>query len=375
MLRIVHIITGLGSGGAEAMLCKLVAELHAKMFQQHVISLSDFGNAGEDIRRLGVPVTALGMRRDRPNPLAVVRLIALLRATEPHLVQTWMYHANLIGGIAARRVLGLPVVWNIRRGRLDRRTDRRGTLWTSRACAALSRKMPAQIVCCSHSSRDWHCRHGYARSKMTVIPNGFDLSRFAPDADARRAVRAELGIPDNSAVLGLVARFDPPKDHETFVRAAALVHRHMPEAHFVLCGERVDSTNTQLTSWIRSVGIQNSCRLLGPRRDVKRIFAAIDILSSTSIIEGFPNVIGEAMACEVPCVVTDVGESSRIVGDAGRVVAPKDPAATARACIDLLSMPRQARVELGIAARRRIADEFSIQSVARQYSNLYEDLA
>ena len=375
MIRIAHIITGLGVGGAEAMLCKLVAGLDTKMFQQHVISLNDFGAAGQEIRRLGIPVAALGMGRNWPNPSAILRLASLLGAHQPDVVQTWMYHANLIGSIASLRARHAAVVWNIRRGRLDRHTDRRSTLWTSKACAALSRKIPSRIVCCSHSSRDWHCGQGYADSRMMVIPNGFDLSRFAPDAEARRTLRSELGIPDSSPLAGLVARFDPPKDHETFVRAAALLSRERPDAYFVLCGDRVDSTNARLIGWIRSAGIQHRCRLLGPRKDVARIFASLDVLISPSIIEGFPNAIGEAMACAVPCVVSDVGDSSRIVGRVGRVVPPRDPPAMARALADLLSMPREARIELGMAGRRRIAEKFSIQSVVRQYSNLYQDLA
>jgi glycosyltransferase involved in cell wall biosynthesis len=169
----------------------------------------------------------------------------------------------------------------------------------------------------------------------------------------------------------LVARFDPQKDHQTFVEGAAKLHMAAPEVHFILCGEGIDSSNTALAEWITRARIESCCHLLGRREDVPRITAALDIASLSSLTEGFPNVIGEAMACGVPCVVTDVGECASIVGDTGWVVAPKDPDAMAKAWLKLIEAGEGTRARLGATARRRVETEFDITAIANRYSTLY----
>ena len=215
---------------------------------------------------------------------------------------------------------------------------------------------------------------GYAGEKMVVIPNGFDLRSFHPDPEARQSVRGELGLTPSTPLVGLVARFDTEKDHRTFVQAAARLHAVMPEVHFLLCGEDVDPKNPRLTAWLTSTEVQSQCHLLGPRNDMPRMTAALDIATSSSYGEGFPNVVGEAMACGVPCVVTDTGESAMIVGDTGRVVPPRDPAAMADGWRQVLQSDCSVREALGIAARRRVESEFDIAAIARHYRELYDDI-
>jgi len=211
---------------------------------------------------------------------------------------------------------------------------------------------------------------------MLVIPNGSDLSTFKPALEARRSVRRELGLREGIPLVGLVARFDLPKDHRTFVRAAALLHDRVPEANFVLCGDGITWENPQLTEWIDAAGIRSCCHLLGRRLDVPRLTAALDVASSSSAYsEAWPLVVGEAMACGVPCVVTDIGDSALIVGDTGRVVPPKDPEALAEAWYELLAVGPDVRARLGVAARRRIEERFSLTSAIAKYEELYEGIA
>jgi glycosyltransferase involved in cell wall biosynthesis len=370
--RIVHVITGLPVGGSQMMLLKLLIAMDPQSWEAEVISLRDVGVMGERIGAMGFPVRALGMREHLRDITALGQLARTLRGRPPHVIQTWLYHADLIGGLAAWQA-GVPVIWGIRQSDLSRRDTRRSTMWIARLCARLSHRIPRRIVCCSEAARRFHTTMGYAGEKMVVIPNGFDLRSFNPDPEARRSVRQELGLTPSTPLVGLVARFDTEKDHRTFAQAAARLHALMPDVHFLLCGQGVDPRNPLLSAWLASAGVQSRSHLLGPRDDVPRLTAALDIATSSSYGEGFSNVIGEAMACGVPCVVTDVGESAAIVGDTGRVVPAKDPTALAEAWRALLEAPA-AREQLGAAARRRVESEWDITVIANRYSSLYDEL-
>jgi glycosyltransferase involved in cell wall biosynthesis len=372
---VTHIITDVSTGGAEIMLLKLVSQLDRQRFAARVISLTSSGPIGDRLEALGVPVQALGMRPGSPDPRAVLRLAGWLRANPPDLVQTWMYHADLVGGIATRLAGRAPVIWGIRNSNLDVVRSRRSTRWTVQVSALLSRWVPRCIVSCSETARRIHVGLGYAADKMIVIPNGFNLDLFCPDGQAGVSVRQELGLSAGAKLVGLVARFDPQKDHYNFVKAAAEVNARLPEAHFLLCGEGVDWENRLLAGWIDAQGLRDHFHLLGMREDIPRLSAALDVACSSSAYgEAFSNVLGEAMACGVPCAVTDVGDSAYIVGNTGKVVAPNDARALAGAVVELLELPAARRAELGMAARLRMQQSFEIQAVVNQYEQLYTSL-
>lgn len=358
------------------MLYRLLARIDRTAFDPRVVSMTDVGPIGEKIRALGIPVQALGMRRGVPDPLGLLRLARWFSSDPPHVVQTWMYQADLVGGIAAKLAGGMPVVWGIHSTGLDPRSVTRLKIWTVRACAWSSRWLPTRIVCCAKASGKVHTELGYEARKILVIPNGADTTAFRPVPEARVSVRKELGLPEGAPLVGLVARFDTPKDHHNFVRAAAILHARLPDVRFVLCGDGITRENPQLAGWIDASGLHSCCYLLGRRQDVPRLTAALDIASSSSFYgEAWPLVVGEAMACGIPCVVTDVGDSALIVGDTGRVVPPKDPEALADAWHELLTMSPGERVRLGLAARRRIEEHFSLSDAVAQYEQLYKKLA
>lgn len=374
-LSVIHLITGLSTGGAEIMLYKLLTKLDRVAFDAEVISLTDIGTVGKKIQGLDVRVQALGMRQGRPNLRGMLQLTRWLRRNPPHVIQTWMYHADLMGGVTGRLAGRIPVAWGIRHSNLDPQGNKRSTIWTARACARLSRWLPSRIVCCSEASRWVHTQLGYAADKMVVIRNGIDLDTFRPDPSARLSVRREFRIPDGALLIGLIGRLHPQKDHHNFVQAAASLHAHLPDVHFLLCGEGVSWANLKLAGWIEDAGIQDRCHLLGLRDDIPRLTASLDIASSSSYSEGFPNVIGEAMACGVPCVVTNAGDSALIVGDTGRVVPPKDRQALAMAWRELIEIGPEGRTQLGLSARRRIEENFSLPTVVARYEGLYAELA
>ena len=345
--------------------------LDRKQFTSEVISLSTRGEAGERIERAGIPVRALGMRRGPTDILKVLKLAGWLRASQPDIVQTWMYHADLLGGFAARLAVGSKIIWNIRHSTFDPDMGM-STRLIRRASAWLSSLIPTTIVACAQSAAQYHTELGYARNKMLVIPNGVDTDRFRPDAQANRDVRQKLGIPVSAPVVGLVARFHPQKDHQTFVEAAGQMLSSFPDVRFVLCGKGIDEQNEQLVGWIRASGYADQFFLLGHRSDVPRIMASFDIATSTSSHgEAFPNVVAEAMASGVPCVVTDVGDSAFIVGDTGVVAQPGNKKALIDGWLSLISLGPKERKNLGLRARARVTKEFSLEKMVAYYSSLY----
>jgi glycosyltransferase involved in cell wall biosynthesis len=368
--RVVHVITSLEEGGAQAMLHKLLS-VRGAAGDDMVVTLTDEGAIGPKIAELGVPVIALGMKRGRPSPTAALRLVRLLRERRPDVVQTWMYHADLLGGAAAG-LLRIPVVWGVRHDRLLGR-DSRLTRLTRRVCALLSRFVPARIVCNSAAALRTHAAAGYARDKLLVVPNGFELSRFRPDAEARGAIRRALGVPEDAPLVGLVARYHPHKDHATFLAAASMIREQLPGVRFVLCGDGVDWDNRGLVGAIDAADLRANVHLLGSRSDVERIMAALDVACLTSRTESFPNVLGEAMACGVPCVSTDCGDVRELLGDLGRVVPAGDARAVAGATLEILRLDRAGRRALGAAGRARVEAHFGIDAVARRFREIQRE--
>ena len=374
-IGIVHVITGLPVGGAQTQLQQLTRVLDRARFRQQVVSLTDAGEVGADIAAADTPVVALGMNRRAPNPVAVVRLARILRRSGADLVQTWLYHADLVGGLAAAGAR-LPVVWNVRHTDLRRGHNKRGTRFAAWACARLSRAVPAHIVVNSSAGAAVHRELGYDGGRMSVIPNGIDSSRFAPDADAPSSVRAELGLPGDVQLVGLFARFDPQKDHMTFVRAAAEVAAREPRPHFVLCGPQIDLANRALVEAIERTGAPERFHLLGVRPDMPRLQASLDVaVSASSFGEGFPNAVAEAMSCGVPCVVTDCGDSRDIVAATGWVVPSADAGGLAAALQTALSAPEAERLRRSLAARGRIVEKFDLHACVGRYASLYAGIA
>lgn len=373
-IPVTHVIPGRVLGGAETFLLRLLGAMDRARFPARVVALQSGGLLAERARALGVPVEELGVGGVVGAARAFARLRRLLGG-DTAVVQTWMYHADLLGGVAAKCGAGRPVVWNVRQTTLTPELKKASTLRIARWCARLSRAVPRAVVCNSAAALEAHAAFGYARERLTVIPNGFDTAVFRPDAAARAAVRAELRLPPEAKLVGLVARFDPHKDHETFFAAAALLAARDPAVHFLLCGDGVDGTNPAVAEAIRRGGVAARCRLLGRRDDTPRLNAALDVATLTSVSEGFPNVVGEAMACGVPCVVTRAGDAAALVGETGRVVAPRDPAALADAWAAELAASPDERARRGAAARARIEAAYSLGAVARRYEDLYARVA
>lgn len=352
------------------MLTLLAVEADPSVITSIVISIAGAGPVAESLHRAGVPLHMLDMRKYWRSFVDFVRLILLLRRERPELVQTWLYHGDIIGGLAGRMAGVKTVVWNLRVAP-DLEELEAGIRVQIRLAALLSRWVPRRIVACAAAVRDAHIDLGYFASPMVLIPNGFELP--VPDETARIWLREDIGVPPDTVLVGRVARNHPHKDHGTFLRAARGVVDVRSDVHFVLCGEGMTNHNMALMNEIEHLGIASNIHLLGPLDDTARFNAALDIACSSSVLEGFPNAIGEAMACGVPVVATNVGGTSELVGDAGLLVPPSNPQALADVLLDLVDSQDE-RSRLGALARERIAEQFALDLMVKRYVSLYEDL-
>jgi glycosyltransferase involved in cell wall biosynthesis len=371
-IRVTHLVTDLARGGAEVFLQRLITAQQDEI-RHRVISLTSEGELGPEIRAAGVEVASLSLTGAPGAPFALMRLIRMLREDTPDVLMTWLYHADFLGTLA--KLLGprTNLVWNIRCADMDLSKYGYASRTLPHVLARLSR-LPAVVVANSHAGRQIHERYGYGPRRWEILPNGFDTQTFRPDPVQRSKTRAALGVDQGAPVVGLFARFDPMKDHATFLSAADLVAKARPDVLFLLAGRGTDSA-----AFNRLIGDRGELRarliLLGERRDIPELMTATDIAVCSSLTEGFPNTIGEAMASDVPCVSTEVGDAASLIGDTGGLVPKAEPVALAQKLEEFLEMAPQARAALGAAARRRIEEKFSLQAVVGRYAGLFRELA
>jgi glycosyltransferase involved in cell wall biosynthesis len=372
-IKVLHVITGLGDGGAEAVLYRLIS--HDASADHQVVSLTDDGKYGALLRELGVEVIPLGMPRGIVTRKGVSELWRIMRAYQPSLVQTWMYHADLVGGIVGR-IARIPVVWGVHNTVLEVGKSSLRTRLVRRLSSMLSGSIPYKIVTCSSRALETHCTVGYSRDRMVVVTNGVDSKEFHPDEQARSRLRAEWGIAATRPIIGMVARFDPYKDHSTLLEALAIAAK---TRNFVavLVGSGMISDNEELRHLILKFQVDDRIILTGPRNDIPAVMNALDLHVLSSSAESFGNVIVEAMACGTPCVVTDVGESRAIVGDTGWVVPPRNARALASAlCEALDAMTHCAHWNKRKSkCRARVLEQFGIEAMVRGYQSVWRDVA
>jgi len=372
MIKIIHLISTLDRGGAETSLHRLVSNMDKYRFRNIVVSLKNVGPVGKEIQRNCISVFPLNMKKGFPDPRGIMPFSKILNEFEPHIIQTWLYHANLFGILFKHKA---KILWNIRCSNMD--LKRYGTIyrWTVKLGALFS-YIPHVVISNSRTGRMIHEEMGYEPARWEIIPNGFDRDIFKPNPIARKNIRKTLRIPADAFVIGCIARFDPMKDHRNLIKAASLLLKTNPAVHFILAGKGVTHDNLCLNKYhINSCNI-DQFHLLGERDDIPQILAAVDIASSTSSFgEGFPNNIGEAMSTGVPCVVTDVGDSANIVNTTGIIVPAKNPEALAYAWQSLNNAGLGVIKKMGKKARQRIEKFYNMESMIQNYEAIYQKYA
>lgn len=369
--HILHVITGLETGGAEMALYRLIRASRGSQYGHTVIALTPGGGLYPRFVAAGIRVVELDMRR---SPLSsLLRLFRLVRAVRPDVVQTWLYHADLLGGLAARLAGNRGIIWGVRTTDVDGGCARTTTL-VRKLCAWLSRSVPRRIVCVAEAARRSHALIGYDAARMVVVGNGFDLAALAAGRSRRDCLRAQHAIQPEHIVVGTLGRFNLDKDHASFVKAAGLLAAQDPRLRFLMVGQDLDSGNLELMRWIRDTGHPERFVLLGERSDAAVCLSAMDIFCLSSRTEAFPNVVGEAMALGLPCVATDVGDVAMLMADTGVLVPKGDPPALARGVMRLVGLGAGYRDQLGWRARERIRTGFTVDCMRARFERLYEEV-
>lgn len=370
-MRIVHIITCLDVGGAEMMLKRLLLAGTKSAQEERVISLTTLGPIGLELQQAGIQVDCLELDKSVVGAVGkFFRLVTLLRQLKPDLVQTWMYHADLFAGLAARFAGCRRVVWGIR-GTFTP-IGRPMTHRIMQLCALLSAVVPRKILCVAEAARRSHIQYGYSADKMQVIHNGLDFSHFDKAVD-RALIRQQWGVDPGLLLVGSVGRFHPDKGQDLLIEAFASVAATNPKSRLVLIGRDCSHDNQALVQLIADQQLTDKVLLLGERSDIVACLQALDIYCMPSRTEGFPNGLAEAMAAGLPAVATDVGDAKVLAADTVIYATPQ-VSSLVQGLTQLCQADNAERAQLGQAAATRVRQLFSIQAIRQRYDELYQSI-
>jgi glycosyltransferase involved in cell wall biosynthesis len=374
-MRVVHVISNLGIGGAELSLCSLIEQLSCNGVDHVVVSLLPGGVLRPRLEQAGARVIELDGKRGLAGVLLLPGLGSQISTAKPDIIQAWMYHSNI--AVTVARGLGYfkcPVIWSIRQGLDNLALDGHLTRALIRLGATLS-GYPEVVVYNSEDAALTHEAIGYAASRRWVICNGIDCHRFRPRPEARAALRVQLQLDEDAVLIGRVARYSRMKDFNTLLGAFREVLNPLPSARLLLVGTDVDTGNKELVTLCRRHDCLDRVLFMGPRLDIEQIYPALDVfVSSSSANEGFPNVVAEALASGTLVASTSVGDSFLINQGAQRVVLPKDEDALCNAILSLAGLASEQKETLSALGRRFIEANFSMEAFAAQHVDLYRCL-
>jgi glycosyltransferase involved in cell wall biosynthesis len=371
-MKIAHLVTGLETGGAELMMLNLIRQLNTHAVENIVISMTSLGTIAPEINSLGIPVLTLNMTRGKIQLKALRKLLKILDENKPDILQTWLYHSDFLGGLTRLSGSKVPVIWGIHHSTDALHLLKPATRMVVHFNRLLSLVAPQYIVCCSETVYKNYLRIGYPVSKMKLITNGVDVDYYRPNPSIHTFLRKLLGLPKNTLLIGHSGRFTPEKAQDIFLHAAGLIAQTYPDIHFVMAGNRIDQQNPILQDWIEESKLGKRVHLLGQIPNLIQFLPGLDIFVSSSLSEALPLTILEAMSCQVPCVVTNVGDQGILVGETGKIVAAGDARALAEGCISLVDLSADQRLGLGIAARLKVKQSYTIEKSTSEYIALYE---
>lgn len=367
-IKVLHVITSLGDGGAEALLYRICTSPIGNRFSHSVICLKSGGKYVDLLKKNNIPVFCLRMSFFN-LPIKFLRLVKLIRVISPQVVQTWLYHADLFGGLAAKLAGVKDIIWGIHNTNLDWRRSSFSSLLVLRTLIPLSYLVPSKIVCCAHAAKLIHIKMGYCEKKMITILNGYDTSFFCPDLRKRQAYRTDLQLNKSTFLVGMVARLDPQKDHLTFLKSIQRVTKNILNLKCLLVGKNVPNLDFEIAelNLTSSVILRDSCS------DLRGVYNSMDVfVLSSSYGEAFPNVIAEAMSCGVPCIATDLGDVSLLIGDCGIIVPPNEVGQLADSIEEMYyrSHTKEWNI-LKSAVRKRIIENFGEAKMLESYFRLW----
>ncbi len=364
--RVLHIISSLGNGGAEKILVDLVT--NQKELNHVIVSLKSNGYYYKHLIDSGIKVYELGM--DKVNFIwKIIKLIQVIMHEQPGAIQGWLYHGNILA-VICKIFHNAPILWSIHSTDVKRGIYSFSVRLLNKLCAYLS-SIPAFIIFVSSSSLATHLSYGYKNKHMTVIHNGYDYNKFYYDKLLRELTRNSLAITTETFVIGCIGRFNPAKDHGNFFAAIAQIKNELSDFMIILAGAQIDETNNELVQLIQSYNLQSEVKLLGVRSDMCAIYNALDLLVLSSCSESFPNVLVEAMCCQVPCITTDAGDARKILANDKFVAPTRRPDLLSQLIVLAKNLSKDERKYLGVQFRERIIEEYSLGKMLNNYSTIY----
>ena len=373
-MRILHVITSLYDGGAEGVLFRLCC--YDKKNKHIIVSLRDEGKYGKELSKKGIKIYSLNMRPGRFSFVNLFKLIKIIKIENVEIVQTWLYHSDFFGGIAAKLAGVKNIVWNVRHSNLSADDTNISLKILVKILAKLSYFLPNKIIFCSKRAIQIHRNIGYDDRKIIHIANGFDLKKYRPNSIERLNFRKKFNLKKNLPVLGNVSRYHPQKDHKNLLKALNFLKKDQISFKCILVGYEITKRNVTLNKMVKKFKLSNDIIFLGQQKNINQIMNGIDIhILSSKYGEAFPNVVAESMASGTPCVVTDVGDSALIVDKTGWVVKPNNPkklATSIKLALDCLSTNKWDYVCYN--ARKRINNQFSIKIMIENYTNIWKEI-
>lgn len=366
---LVHVVAGLGAGGAETFLLRLLGADPQLREASRIVSIRPLDALSGQFEALGVPVLKLPLAADLSLPGHLLALRRVLASKDTRVIQSWLYLSDTLAALLGA---GKPVIWGIRSSH-GARGKRLTGLLARRINPWLSSRGPAAIVCCGQQALDAHRALGYAPGRLRLIPNGYDIKRFQPDPAAGAALRAELGLSPAAFVVGMAARTDIYKDHDTLLRAVALARQRTPNLHVLLCGKGTDEAG--IAALIHRHGLAGACHPLGLQSDMRRFYAALDVHVLSSRSEGFPNVVAEATLYGCGSLSTDVGEARALLADGASLIPPGDASTMCDRILAFQALSPEGRAQQIAANRSIVASQFDMNRIAQLYRATYEAFA
>ncbi|EMO5256639.1 TPA: glycosyltransferase [Proteus mirabilis] len=368
--KIIHIITGLNNGGAEGVLYRLCKY---DLANDHVvISLTTDGKYGSMLRDINVNVICLHLKSFSSTLPSLIKLYKIIKKEKPYIVQTWMYHADLIGGIIAKLAGVKKIYWNIRQTNLIKGKSKKTTILIAKICSKFSFFIPCKIICCASEAKKTHIDLGYKGKDMVIIPNGFDFSQYKKSHNDE--IKKQLGIPQNSICIGMVARFDPQKNHLLLLDAFTRIYKNK-NIKLILIGSNITNNNKILVEYIKNKNIEKETILLGERKDIPDMMSLLDIhILSSSFGEGFPNVLVEAMASGTPCIATDVGDSRLIISEYGWIIPPNNLnklISALNSALSIKELDNKKWEDICVACKKHVISNYDIEKMVDAYNSTW----
>jgi len=373
--NVLHIITGLNDGGAESVMSTM-ATSKSSNFKHIVISLMSTGKYGALLEEAGIETYYLNIDRGKMSLFALGKIYKIIKKINPDVVQTWMPHCDLMGGIIARLAGIKNVYWGVHHSILVRGESKLSTILIVKLNSFLSKFIPTKIIYCADKSRETQEAIGFISSKGVIVNNGYDVSKFTNNNKFSSAFKNNLNISDKF-LIGNVGRYNPQKDHKNLLLALKKLKAKINTRwHCILVGTNLDKSNSELTSLVLELGLTDNVSLIGSHEDIPVVMNAIDLFVLSSSSEAFPNVLNEAMACGTPCVTTNAGDSSFIVGNTGWSVPVRNPEALAESIIHAMNEKLSDQLtweDRKSRARTRIVENFSIKKMIDKYEDIWSE--